>query len=59
LKKIKEEINKFKKKIKAEKLIIFGSFARGEFEEHSDIDILLVSKRFRGKIFMKDLKVCA
>jgi predicted nucleotidyltransferase len=55
-KKIIEAIKKFKKKIKADKIIIFGSFARGEFGEHSDIDLLLVSKKFRGKDFHERFK---
>jgi predicted nucleotidyltransferase len=54
--KIKEEIKKFKKKIKADEVIIFGSFARGEFGEDSDIDLLLVSKKFRGKKFHERFK---
>lgn len=54
--KIIEEIRKFKRKIKADVAIIFGSFARGEFGEHSDIDLLLVSKKFRGKKFHERFK---
>jgi hypothetical protein len=56
IEKIKEEIKKFKEKIGADKLIIFGSFARGNFNEHSDIDVLIVSKKFRGKRFYDRLK---
>ena len=54
--KIIEEIKNFKKKINAEKIIIFGSFARGEFGENSDIDLILVSKNFRGKKFHERYK---
>jgi predicted nucleotidyltransferase len=47
---IKEIINKikeFKKKANVEKIILFGSYARGNITEHSDIDLILVGKRFR------------
>jgi predicted nucleotidyltransferase len=56
IEKVIEGVKKFKKKIKADKIIIFGSFARGEFGEHSDIDLLLVSKRFGGKNFYERSK---
>lgn len=32
-----------------EKIIIFGSYAKGEYKEDSDIDIIIISKDFRGK----------
>ena len=54
--KIIEGIRKFKKKIKVEKIILFGSYARGNPTEHSDIDLLLVGKRFRGKDFHERFK---
>jgi predicted nucleotidyltransferase len=56
IEKIKEEIKKFKEKIGADKLIIFGSFARGNFNEHSDIDVLIVGKKFIGKRFYDRLR---
>jgi len=49
-------IKKFKEKIKADKIVIFGSFARGEFGKHSDIDIILVSRKFKGKNFHSRFK---
>jgi len=51
-----KEIEKFKKKIGAEKIIIFGSYARGDANEHSDIDLILVSKKFKGKSFHSRFK---
>lgn len=49
--KIKKELTTYiarvKKNIDPEKVILFGSFARGEATEWSDIDILVVSK-FKG-----------
>ena len=47
--KIIEKIKTFKKRIGVEKIILFGSFARGKFNKHSDIDLLLISRKFRGK----------
>ncbi|MBI4707129.1 MAG: nucleotidyltransferase domain-containing protein [Candidatus Omnitrophica bacterium] len=40
--------------IKVDKAVLFGSQARGDFREDSDIDIAIVSKDFEGKdIFQK------
>ena len=36
------------KKIKVDKLIVFGSAAMGRLGKHSDIDMILVSKSFKG-----------
>jgi len=55
-KKIMEGIRKFKKRIGVEKAIVFGSFARGQFGKHSDIDLLLVSKKFRGRNLLQRSK---
>lgn len=30
-------------------MIIFGSYARGDFKKDSDVDILISDKRFKGK----------
>ena len=35
--------------IKIEKIIVFGSRAKGGFKEDSDIDVALVSREFEGK----------
>ncbi|MFQ5909877.1 MAG: nucleotidyltransferase domain-containing protein [Thermoplasmata archaeon] len=34
-------------------LIFFGSIARGEFREDSDIDLIIVSEKFKGMNFIK------
>lgn len=40
--------------IEAEKIILFGSYAKGNYTPDSDIDIAIVSKEFNGKdIFQK------
>ena len=51
-----EGIRKFKESIGVSRAIVFGSFARGEFGEDSDIDLLLVSEKFRGKSFIQRSK---
>ena len=35
-----------KKNLKAEKVILFGSYARGEANEYSDVDVIVLSKIF-------------
>lgn len=47
------KLRDFLKKHTIEKAILFGSFARGEAREDSDIDLILVSKEFEGKSALK------
>ena len=55
--KIKEEVRRFKEGINekffVERVIIFGSAAKGEMKKDSDIDIIVVSKKFGRKDFFK------
>ncbi len=37
------------KGINTDKIVVFGSFARGTENKDSDIDLIIVSKTFRGK----------
>lgn len=55
---VKREIIKIKIKLKTllqergigiEKIVVFGSYAKGKEKEYSDIDIIIVSKDFREK----------
>lgn len=48
--KIKDFINKVKKKFIIEKAILFGSRARGDYLNDSDYDVIIVSPEFE-KIF--------
>lgn len=50
------KIENFKQRIGVDKIIIFGSFARGEFGKDSDIDLILVDEGFEGKEFHKRTK---
>jgi len=51
----KEELRKFKfrlsKKIPIDKMIFFGSYAKGKSHKYSDVDLIIVSKKFRGMEF--------
>lgn len=51
--KIIKEVKRFKQKRKTGRIIMFGSHVRGNYDEHGDADLILVSKRFRGKHFLK------
>ena len=54
-KNIKKELEKFKhrlsKKIPIDKMIFFGSYAKGKPHKYSDIDLIIVSSKFRGMEF--------
>ena len=49
--KIYNLIEKLSKKIRIGKVIIFGSRARGDEDEGSDVDLLIISPDFKGKRF--------
>lgn len=49
-----DEVTEFVKRHKdVVKAVLFGSAARGEMKENSDIDLILVSERFEGKSALK------
>jgi len=48
--KIKKEIVRKLKPLKAEKIILFGSYAYGNPTEDSDLDICVVEKTYKSKI---------
>ena len=56
-----EIIKKFKKRLKkigVEKIIFFGSRAKGNFSQESDFDIIVISNKFEGiKWYKRSLKV--
>ena len=49
-------VAEFKRRIGAQKVVVFGSLVRGEFGEHSDVDLVIVSEKFRGKDFFERLR---
>lgn len=46
-------VSKIRKMIHVEKVILFGSRARGDNKEKSDIDLIILSKDFEGIKFFK------
>ncbi|MBI3051800.1 nucleotidyltransferase domain-containing protein [Candidatus Woesearchaeota archaeon] len=44
-----EQIKEFKKANRVERMIIFGSLATGSFTKDSDIDIIVVDRKFSGQ----------
>ena len=50
---LRMELDEFKKRLSSnipiEKMILFGSNARGNAHKDSDIDLIVVSNKFRGK----------
>lgn len=48
----KEFSNKIKRKFAVQKLILFGSRARGDNLKQSDYDFIVVSDKFQGKKFI-------
>ena len=60
--KVKEIIEEYKKalkthKINVERVILYGSFARGAQREDSDIDLVIVSRDFQGMNLRERLEV--
>ena len=51
-----EGIREFKKRIKADKVILFGSYATGRAGRDSDVDLILVSRKFEGRGFHSRFK---
>jgi len=50
---IEEAVPKIVKEIKPSRIIIFGSRARGDARETSDIDVIVVSDYFKGIPFLR------
>ncbi|MBI2675184.1 MAG: nucleotidyltransferase domain-containing protein [Candidatus Aenigmarchaeota archaeon] len=53
MKKLREFKQAIKRRYGVEKIIFFGSRAAGNYRKYSDIDLILISKKFRGKSFLK------
>ncbi len=47
------KLREFKKQNKIEKLYLFGSAASGKTHRYSDIDLIVVSRKFSGKGILK------
>ena len=53
---LKEQL-KFLKRFNPQKIILFGSRARGEHLEESDVDLIVVSDKFEGVEFRERIKL--
>ncbi len=49
-------VHKIKSRLKPDRIFLFGSFARGDYSEASDVDLLIVGK-FKEKFFDRIGKV--
>lgn len=54
---IKAYLRCIPKKIKIEAVFLFGSYAKGNFNENSDIDLIIVSPDFKKIDFLKRLEM--
>ena len=43
---VKQYLNKLKRKLPFEEVILFGSFAEGKAREDSDVDLIILSDKF-------------
>ncbi len=51
-------LKEFKKRVRLERIIFFGSRMKGHYNKHSDVDLLIVSSRFNGlKSFKRSPKI--
>ncbi|ATZ61002.2 MAG: hypothetical protein DDT33_01407 [Firmicutes bacterium] len=53
IKDLRDFRKKSSKHTSIERMIFFGSRAKGEYEKHSDIDLIIVSPKFKGLKFRK------
>ena len=42
---------------KVDKLILFGSYATGQYKEDSDIDLVVISRDFENKIYWERIDI--
>lgn len=54
---IDEYASELKKKIGVLRIILFGSAARGKMTKDSDIDLIVISRSFKGMGFIKRLQL--
>ena len=52
---IKDYLQILEEKIEIKKIVLFGSTARGQMHRDSDIDLIIISPRFKKMAFMKRL----
>jgi predicted nucleotidyltransferase len=47
------------KGVDVDKIVVFGSYARGEEKKGSDIDIIIVSRNFEGKDIFERVEIAS
>jgi hypothetical protein len=52
-------ISRLEQEIPVHEVILFGSYARGQPKEHSDIDLAVISDWFEGKPAIESIKFLA
>jgi len=53
---IKKSIPELKKLIEIKRVILFGSYAKGNFTAKSDIDILIIYSEYKNENLFKEIK---
>jgi uncharacterized protein len=53
IKQLKEFKNKLEEIISVNRILFFGSMSRGKAKKDSDVDLIIVSKDFKGKSFRR------
>jgi predicted nucleotidyltransferase len=54
---ITEYLKHFPKNIKVEKILLFGSYAKENYNEDSDIDLIVISSDFKNMNFLERLEM--
>lgn len=55
--KVKSYCSKLMKKLNVERVVLFGSWARGDYLIGSDIDLIVISKDFKQMPFLERLEM--
>lgn len=53
---VENYLKKISKLISLEKVILFGSRARGDYKKNSDFDLIIISQDFEGKKYFERTK---
>ena len=56
LEEIVRAVKAFKKRASIEKAYLFGSYATGKANAESDVDLILLSSKFKGKTFSERMR---
>jgi len=48
-----------RRKLSLDKVVLFGSYAKGNYQIDSDIDLIIISRDFRGKDLFERVKLAS